>query len=83
MRAPALSDPGPTVGHMCGRFVSSSSPDQIARYFDVDEAPEQLLERGPNYNTAPTASVYVVLEDGGTRHLDAFRWGSCRRGSRT
>jgi putative SOS response-associated peptidase YedK len=60
---------------MCGRFVSSSSPDQVAAYFDVDEAPEQLLERGPNYNTAPTSSVYVVYADGGTRHLDAFRWG--------
>jgi putative SOS response-associated peptidase YedK len=24
---------------------------------------------------APTNDVYAVLEDGGTRHLDAFRWG--------
>lgn len=60
---------------MCGRFVSSSPPDEVARYFDVDDAPEQLLDRGPNYNTAPTSSVYVVYADGGTRHLDAFRWG--------
>lgn len=60
---------------MCGRFVSSSSPDQVAQYFDVDAAPEQLLDRGPNFNTAPTTSVYVVYADGGTRHLDAFRWG--------
>jgi len=60
---------------MCGRFVSSSTPDQVARYFDVDAAPEQLLDRGPNYNTAPTTSVFVVHQDGGTRRLDAFRWG--------
>ena len=60
---------------MCGRFVSSSPPDQIAQYFDVDAAPEQLLERGQNFNTAPTASVFVVYTDGGTRTLDAFRWG--------
>ncbi len=60
---------------MCGRFVSSSSPDQIAAYFDVDSFPEQLLDRGPNYNTAPTAGVFVVHADGSTRRLDAFRWG--------
>lgn len=60
---------------MCGRFVSSTPPDQLARYFDVDDIPEQLLERGPNYNTAPTTGVMVVREDGSTRRLDQFRWG--------
>ncbi len=60
---------------MCGRFVSSTPPDQLAAYFDVDEVPEQLLERGPSYNTAPTTGVYVVHRDGGTRRLDSFRWG--------
>jgi len=60
---------------MCGRFVSSSSPDQIATYFDVDAVSEQLLDRGPNFNTAPTTPVFVVLDDGSSRRLDAFRWG--------
>lgn len=60
---------------MCGRFVSSSPPDKLAAYFDVEQLPEQLLDRGPNYNTAPTTSVFVVLEDGSTRRMDAFRWG--------
>lgn len=60
---------------MCGRFVSSSPADKVAAYFDVDEVPEQLLDRGPNYNTAPTTSVLVVYEDGSTRRLDAFHWG--------
>ena len=60
---------------MCGRFVSSSPPDKIAAYFDVDSVPEQLLDRGPNFNTAPTTGVLVVYEDGSTRHLDAFHWG--------
>jgi len=60
---------------MCGRFVSSTPPDQLAQYFEVDEMPEQLLERGPNYNTAPTTEVLVVRSDGSTRRLDAFRWG--------
>jgi putative SOS response-associated peptidase YedK len=57
---------------MCGRFVSASSPDEIARYFDA-EAPEALLE--PSYNVAPTNDVYAVLSDGGVRRLDAFHWG--------
>lgn len=60
---------------MCGRFVSSTPPDQLAAYFDVDEVPEQLLDRGPNYNAAPTTAVYVVHRDGDARRLDSFRWG--------
>ena len=31
--------------------------------------------RGRRYNVAPTNDVYAVLEDGSTRHLDAFHWG--------
>jgi putative SOS response-associated peptidase YedK len=57
---------------MCGRFVSASSPDDIARYFDA-AAPEALLE--PSYNVAPTNDIYAVLDDGGVRRLDAFHWG--------
>jgi putative SOS response-associated peptidase YedK len=34
---------------------------------------EQALE--PSFNVAPTNDVYVVLESGGVRRLDAFRWG--------
>ncbi|HTO01162.1 MAG TPA: SOS response-associated peptidase [Microthrixaceae bacterium] len=60
---------------MCGRFVSSSSPEQIAQYFDADAVNEKLIERGPNYNTAPTSAVMVVYEDGTSRLLDSFRWG--------
>jgi putative SOS response-associated peptidase YedK len=57
---------------MCGRFVSASPPDEIARYFDAS-APEALLE--PSYNVAPTNDVYAVLSDGGVRRVDAFHWG--------
>lgn len=60
---------------MCGRFVSSSPPDKVAAYFDVGSVAEQLLDRGPNFNTAPTTDVMVVRDDGTTRRLDAFRWG--------
>lgn len=58
---------------MCGRFVSSSPPDELAQYFDVDVVGETLLEA--SFNVAPTHDVYVVVEDGGVRRLDAFHWG--------
>jgi putative SOS response-associated peptidase YedK len=57
---------------MCGRFVSATPPDQVAAYFGT-EAPEAVLDA--SYNVAPTNDVYAVLEDGSTRHLDAFHWG--------
>lgn len=60
---------------MCGRFVSSSGAEDIAKYFDVDEVSEQALEHEPNFNTAPTTDVFVVYADGRTRRLDTFHWG--------
>lgn len=74
---------------MCGRFVSSSTPDELASYFGVDNVAESVLgasdgggddgeaPRGPraNYNVAPTQDVFAVVEDDGSRHLDAFFWG--------
>lgn len=65
----------PIVKRMCGRFVSSSSPQKIASYFDVDAVDESLSDQSPNFNTAPTTSVMVVYEDGSTRRLAPFRWG--------
>jgi putative SOS response-associated peptidase YedK len=58
---------------MCGRFVSSSPPDELAKYFDVDAVAEQVIE--PSYNVAPSQDVYVVVESGGVRRLDRYRWG--------
>jgi putative SOS response-associated peptidase YedK len=58
---------------MCGRFVSTSPPDQLAGYFGVDDVGERVLD--PSWNVAPTDDVYVVVEDGGVRRLDAFHWG--------
>ena len=58
---------------MCGRFVSSSPPDELAKYFDVDAVAEQVLE--PSFNVAPSNDVYVVVKTGGLRRLDTFRWG--------
>lgn len=58
---------------MCGRFVSATTPDEIAKYFDATPEAEALLE--PSYNVAPTKDVYVVVDDGTTRKVDAFHWG--------
>ncbi len=57
---------------MCGRYVSSTSADQIAAYFGAAEG-ETLLE--PNYNVAPTRDVPVVLQVDEQRRLEAFHWG--------
>ncbi|CAN5779484.1 SOS response-associated peptidase [soil metagenome] len=58
---------------MCGRFVSSSPPDEVARYFDAEPPTEAAL--GARYNVAPTDDVYVVLVDGGVRRMAPHHWG--------
>lgn len=58
---------------MCGRFVSASPPEELARYFDVAEVAERTLD--PSWNVAPTDDVHVVLVDDGVRRLEAQRWG--------
>ena len=62
-----------SVGSMCGRFVSSSPPDEVARYFDATLPGEVALE--PSWNVAPTDDIYVVHQDGSTRLLAARHWG--------
>lgn len=57
---------------MCGRFVSASPPDDIARYFGAEQPERRLEER---YNVAPTNEVYAVRAAGGRRALVLLRWG--------
>jgi len=62
---------------MCGRFVSSSPPDELAKYFG-SAAPEVLLTE--NYNVAPTTDVYAIRDrpsDAGqpARVIETFHWG--------
>jgi putative SOS response-associated peptidase YedK len=62
-----------TVSQMCGRFVASSPPDQIAAFFGAELAVESL---GENFNVAPTHDVYgVVARHDGAPQLEAFHWG--------
>ena len=63
---------------MCGRFVSSNSPDRIAAYFgasfDPPDAPTEPLIQ--NFNVAPTNDVYgVVAGPDAQPMLRTYRWG--------
>jgi len=58
---------------VCGRFVSSSTPERIAEYFGATFDGETL---GENFNVAPTADVYgVVMAPDGKPRLEVFHWG--------
>ena len=58
---------------MCGRFVSSSSPEKIAEYFGAESNVESL---GQNFNVAPTNDIYGVVETlDGNLELQVFHWG--------
>ncbi len=59
---------------MCGRFVSSSTADEIASYFDATP-PDAETRLEPSWNVAPTDDVYVVLDDGQTRRVATHHWG--------
>jgi putative SOS response-associated peptidase YedK len=58
---------------MCGRFVSSSTADEIAHHFDARSVPEAALP--PSWNVAPTADVAVVLEGPDGRIVALHHWG--------
>ena len=58
---------------MCGRFVSSNTPDKIAQFFGGTFEGEQLPE---NFNVAPTNDVYGVVQAAdGAREVQIFHWG--------
>ncbi|MET8411130.1 SOS response-associated peptidase [Streptomyces sp. NPDC005195] len=70
---------------MCGRYVSTRSPQDLVQLFHVDDwRPEEAL--APNWNVAPTNDVWAVLEPTSRdrepdddapveRELRAMRWG--------
>ncbi|MEX1106258.1 MAG: SOS response-associated peptidase [Ilumatobacteraceae bacterium] len=59
---------------MCGRFVSTNSPERIAAYFGASFDTEPL---GENHNVAPTTDVYGIVEPAATSApvVRAFHWG--------
>ncbi len=64
---------------MCGRFVSSNTPERIAAYFgasfDADAAAG--TPNGENFNVAPTNDVYGIVTDEGVEQpaVRSFHWG--------
>ena len=65
---------------MCGRFVSTTQPDELASHFSVDANGVDSTGGDDGrpigrYNVAPTAEVFVVYTDGDLRRLDGFHWG--------
>ncbi len=71
---------------MCGRYAASRRPEDLAGLFDVaknmaEREPKETL--APDWNIAPTAKVYAVLErpdkESGSpvpvRQLRVLRWG--------
>lgn len=66
---------------MCGRFVSATPPDELARYFGAEAPTETLLE--PSYNVAPSATIFTVVErspaddaeGASSRCLETKHWG--------
>ena len=57
---------------MCGRFTVRVATSGVAAALGVAET---VVDLGPSFNVAPGQPVPVVLEQGGTRKMDAFRWG--------
>ncbi|MGW4895141.1 SOS response-associated peptidase [Kitasatospora sp. NPDC004240] len=65
---------------MCGRFVSTTTPTDVAQLFEaVSRVPDDTF--APSWNVAPTRDVLAVLErldkETGeiTRQVRALRWG--------
>ena len=63
---------------MCGRFTQSSSWEETAELFDLEEIPADLP---PRYNVAPTQLAAVVRNEG-VRRLRMLRWGLIPSGAR-
>ncbi|MDJ0343236.1 SOS response-associated peptidase [Streptomyces sp. H10-C2] len=67
---------------MCGRYAASRQPGDLAALFEVQQW-DPKEELAPDWNVAPTKSVYAVLErpvkgsgsDGPVRQLRVLRWG--------
>ncbi len=64
---------------MCGRYASSRKPEDLAEEFEIDRrrVAETLAEPlPPDYNVAPTKSVYAVLQRSEEeRSLRTLTWG--------
>jgi putative SOS response-associated peptidase YedK len=59
---------------MCGRFVATATPSQLADYLRVDEVRTEALDA--SWNVAPTDPVYAVAENREEKRLlGTYKWG--------
>lgn len=59
---------------MCGRFVATATPAQLADYLHVDAIRTEALD--PSWNVAPTDPVYAAAENREhLRQLGTYQWG--------
>lgn len=58
---------------MCGRFASTSSPEEVAQHFSAALEPEVPTE--PRFNVAPGTDITAVLDRGDGRVVSTLRWG--------
>jgi putative SOS response-associated peptidase YedK len=56
---------------VCGRYTLTSSGEELAEAFDLDQAPPIV----PRYNIAPTQPVLAVRRLGEAREAAVLRWG--------
>jgi putative SOS response-associated peptidase YedK len=60
---------------MCGRFVATTAPQQLALLFDA-ALEDPLVDRFvPNYNVAPTTQILSMTFEEGRRVLRRAHWG--------
>src|SRR5476649_50128 len=74
MRGERSGTPRWGSGSMCGRFIISKFPDDIARWFGTTGP---LPNSRARYNAAPTQDIAIVRFDPESkqRTLDTLRWG--------
>lgn len=58
---------------MCGRYVLSQTPQDLAGLFEAEAAPG--LAEAARYNICPTQTVATVISHAGRRRLGPMRWG--------
>lgn len=58
---------------MCGRFLLTSSLDDLVATLRVDEVATEPFP--PRYNVAPSTEIYAAIDRDGSRRLGRLRWG--------
>ena len=58
---------------MCGRFVQSNAIETILKRYRIIS--DQILNKGPRFNIAPTQPVPVILKEEDQTRCESMRWG--------